>query len=155
MKSNIDLKKRNGYDFYKEILYNSTGQAILKIFYSKSYIVKIFWIACLTSACSICAYFVIESLVLYFTPVSSTQVRTHFETMSLFPKVTVCNKNAFTTKYAYNLANGSNFEEFRQRVIRQLNDTEREFLQHSLDDILFDCQFNLVTILFFDLQTVT
>ena len=72
----IDISKNN-----KEILCNSTGQALIKIFYSKSSLVKLFWIACLMGTCSLCAYFVVESLVLYFTPVSSTQVRTHFETM--------------------------------------------------------------------------
>ena len=131
----------------KEVLCNSTGQALLKIYDSPSCLVKLFWLACLTSACSLCAYFVMESLVLYFTPVSSTHVRTNFETVSLFPKVTICNKNPFTTKYAHEMANGSSPDEFVQKVNTRFNDSQRELLQHSLDDILFDCSFNTVNLI--------
>ena len=139
-----DLKDETRLQLYKEILCNSTGQALIKIFYSKSSLFKLFWIACLMSTCSLCAYFIMESLVLYFTPVSSTQVRTHFETMSLFPKVTICNKNALTSKYAFELTNGTTPEEFSSRVNMEFDEAQKGLLQHSLDDILFECQFNLV-----------
>jgi hypothetical protein len=94
--------------------------------------------------CSLCAYFVMESLVLYFTPVSSNQVRTYFETKSLFPKETICNKNALTSKNAHELTNGTTPEEFSSRVNMEFDEIQKGLLQHSLDDILFECQFNLV-----------
>ena len=132
----------------QECLSNSAGQALVKMFKSQSsLVVKIFWFACLTCTCSLCAYFIIESLILYFTPVSNTLLHTHYENVSLFPRVTLCNKNFFTTKYAYEMANNMSYDEFIYHVNTRLDKDghQLKLLQHSLDDILFDCQFNQVS----------
>lgn len=70
----------------KETLYNSAAQAMLKMMQTPSKIVKIFWCVCLVCACCLCTYFVIESLVLFFSYEVSTNTRTYTETSSLFPK---------------------------------------------------------------------
>ena len=129
-------------DLVKEILYNSAAQAILKIFKTKSKIIKIFWVTCLLLACAMCTYFVIESLILFFTYEVSTQTRTYTETSSLFPKITICNKNLFTTKYSYDLANGSSFTDFSNTISFKMNDSERLKLIHPFEAILFSCTFN-------------
>jgi len=70
----------------KDTLYNSAAQAILKMVQTPSKVVKIFWFICLVCACCLCTYFVIESLVLFFSYEVSTNTRTYTETSSLFPK---------------------------------------------------------------------
>jgi len=126
----------------KETLYNSAAQALLKIYETPSKIVKLFWCVCLLGACSLCAYFVVESLVLFFSYEVSTKTRTYTETSSLFPKVTICNKNVFTTKYAFDFANGLKYDEVLWRINTKLNVTQREKLTHSFEDTLLACSFN-------------
>ena len=58
--------------------------------------------------------------------------------------MTICNKNALTSRYAYELTNGTTPEEFSSKVNMEFDETQKGLLQHSLDDILFECQFNLV-----------
>jgi len=130
---------------FKECLSNSAVQALVKLFTERtSLVVKIFWLICLACACSLCAYFIIETLIQHFTPISNTLLHTHFETMSVFPRVTLCNKNQFTTKYAYEIGKNLSYDDMLYYVNTQLNDTQRGLLQHSLEEILFECKFNQV-----------
>jgi len=61
-----------------------------------------------------------------------------------FVKVTFCNKNLFTTKYAYDLAKGASYSEFVNMINLKLNASERAKLTHSLNDILIECSFNSI-----------
>ena len=56
--------------------------------------------------------------------------------------MTICNQNHFTTKYAYELANGTSYKDFINYLNYDLSEDERAKTVHSLDDILFDCTFN-------------
>jgi hypothetical protein len=131
-------------ELIKEILFNSTSQALLKIYQTPSKIVKIFWCVCLLCACSLCAYFVFVSLITFVTYEVSTKTRSYTEQTSLFPKVTFCNKNMFTTKYAYELTNASymSYDELVYTANFKLNDTERDKLTKKFGDILLECSFN-------------
>jgi hypothetical protein len=87
MKNKTKLKREEiVMRLVKETLYNSAAQALLKMYETPSKIVKLFWCVCLLGACSLCAYFVVESLVLFFSYEVSTKTRTYTETSSLFPK---------------------------------------------------------------------
>jgi len=120
----------------QEILYNSLGQAIIKIIYTRNLVLRLFLlISVLISSC-FAAYFVIHAFIDYFTYGVSTMTRTIFETPTLFPKVTFCNRNQFTTEFAYNLiqmniTNGNN-----------LSTDDKQKLSHDLSDILIECSFN-------------
>ena len=128
----------------KEILFNSTAQAILKIYQTKSWVIKIFWLVCLACACSLCSYFVIESVITFVSYEVNTKTRSFTEQTSLFPKITFCNKNLFTTKYAADLANDSSYEDLVYMVNFKLNETEKLKLAKNFEDILLDCSFNSV-----------
>ena len=142
LNSDKNKRKPSTRQLLKEILYNSTCQAILKIYESPSLIIKVFWLSCLLGACSLCSYFVIEALTEFFHYQVNLSSRTYFETSSLFPKVTLCNKNLFTTKYAYELANGRPYTDFINYINFNLNDSEREKLAHKFEHVLLDCSFN-------------
>ena len=85
-KSDKNRKKQILEKLVKDTLYNSAAQAILKMVQTSSKVVKLFWCVCLVCACCLCTYFVIESLVLFFSYEVSTNTRTYTETSSLFPK---------------------------------------------------------------------
>ena len=56
--------------------------------------------------------------------------------------MTICNKNVFTTKYAFNLANGSKYDEVIWQINTKLDATQKEKLTHTFDEILLECFFN-------------
>lgn len=125
----------------KELLYNSACQALLKIYIYPSKLLKCFWIICLLLACSLCSYFVFESLVLFFSTEVNTITRTYSEISSKFPKIYICNKNLYTTKYAYDQMEKEKYGNFTFNL-NSLTNSNRMKIQHTLQDILNDCMFN-------------
>jgi hypothetical protein len=130
----------------KDRLYNSACQAIIRLYRSENLIIKIFWTLGLLTASALCCYFVIYALAEYLSYEVTSTTRVHYETTSLFPKVTFCNVNPYTTKSSYQLANETtSHEAFMNRVNYNFNTTQRDTLSHSLDDILLECSFNTET----------
>jgi hypothetical protein len=120
----------------QEILYNSLGQAVIKIIYSPNLVLKIFLLISVLFSSCLASYFVIHAFIVYFTYGVSTTTRTFFETPTLFPKVTFCNINQFTTEFAYNLT------QMNLTNAINLSTADKKKLGHGLDDILIDCWFN-------------
>jgi len=122
----------------KEILCNSLSQAIIKIILTPYLFLKIILFLFVLACSGLASYLVIQSILVYLSYAVSTTSRTIYETRVLFPKVTFCNYNSFTTQHAYNLTqmgvlDGGN-----------LSDEEKRKLGHDLNDILLDCSFNLI-----------
>ena len=84
----------------KETLYNSLCQAIIKIVFSPHFILKLFLSLFVIVTSGLASYLAIESIMNYFTYGVTTTSRTVYEAPTLFPKVTYCNANKFTTKYS-------------------------------------------------------
>jgi hypothetical protein len=109
--------------------------------------------------------------VSYFSYGVSTTSRTLYETPALFPKVTICNANPFTTEYAamfvkqVNQELYLNIDVFNKNEMNQLNitykytlirdiffsainkmnslpDMEKKKLSHPLEDLMQNCRFN-------------
>ena len=136
-------KKLNTLDLIKENIGNEASQAFVKIFRSSSCIFKMFWFTCLMAACSLSAFFMIQSLITFVTYEVSTNTRTIFETASLFPRITYCNKNPFNTKYSFeSLEKIGNYNDMLYAMNYVLNDSEKLSLQHPFDKVLVDCSFN-------------
>jgi len=134
--TNGDKETEGMKHFLKEILYTSLSQAIIKIFLTPHLILKVFLTTFVLVSSVLAAYLVIQSIVVYFTYDVTTKSRIVYETPTLFPKVTFCNLNEFSTEYAYNLT--------QQGVYygNDLSNEEKQKLGHDLNDILFDCKFN-------------
>ena len=130
------------YRHLKEDLYNSTAQACFKAYESPHITIKLFWAFCLLATSSLMAFFIVQSLFLFFGYEVIMTTRTHYEMTPLYPKVTLCNKNPLQTSYAYDISNGSNYEELIYLINTKFNDSQRTALSHSLKDILFECEFN-------------
>ena len=135
--------KLSTLDLIKETIGNEAAQAFVKIFRSTSCFKKIFWVTCLIAACSLSAFFVIQSLITFVTYEVSTNTRTIFEMTSLFPRITYCNKNPFNTKYSFeSLEKIGNYNDMLYAMNYVLNDSEKLRLQHPFDKVLVECNFN-------------
>ena len=84
----------------KKNLTNEMASGFMKIFETKQTPIKLFWAISLLLSISLSSYLIVESFISYFNYEVSTTSRTLFETPTLFPKVTICNYNPFTTAYA-------------------------------------------------------
>jgi len=122
----------------KEILYNSLAQAILKIALTPYVILKAILLAFVLASVGFVSYLIMQTMLTFLEYNVSTTSRTIYEMPTLFPKVTFCNLNDFTTEYAYNLTQMGVYDgEF-------LSANERQMIVHNLDDILIGCLFNNV-----------
>ena len=154
----------------KERLYNSLSQAIYVIFNTPHLILKLFLFVSVIGSSGLAAFLVIQSIINFFSHEVITNSRTLFETPTLFPKVTICNLNMFTTEYSFNFLQEinssyniykyydqlknvsfiqrflikSNFFFLAQGILNgnNFNQDDRKLLAHNLSDILFNCNFN-------------
>jgi hypothetical protein len=154
----------------KETLYNSAAQAIVKIYESPFFTIKIFLLASVLVSSSLCSYLILELIVSYLSYSVVTVSRTLYETPALFPKVTICNVNPFTTQYAVEFIRkinkdlNPNISIFNEEVMSRLNfsikygliekvklqsiikmnnlnETEKRKLTHPLEDLMQNCSF--------------
>lgn len=94
MKSDLIIK------LIKETLYNSTAQSILKLIETPHWPLKGLLLIYLVLAGVISSYLAVQSVLAYLSWQVFTTNTYVFETPSHFPKVTICNRSPFTTKYA-------------------------------------------------------
>ena len=105
---NLDAKKAKDQNeslkriksLVKETLYNSAAQAIIKIIETPIYTLKCFLCLCVIVSGGLCSFLIAQLILSYLSFGVSTTSRMLYETPALFPKITLCNLNPFTTQYA-------------------------------------------------------
>jgi len=107
----------------RENLYNSTGQILLKIYESPIIAVKFFWLICIIILSAICSYQVVMSITGYLSFDVTTITRRVVDLPELFPKITLCNKNIFTTDFSF---------QFLKQVINDHNDFLDDIFNETL-----------------------
>ena len=152
--------------YLKENIRNEFLEVILKIFHTPHLFLKTYLFFFVAISSGLAAYMVIQSFISYFAYEVITTSRTVFETPTMFPKVTVCNINPFTTEYAYNflkedpvaetifdqnrtlsyresvnLINDVTFRALGLINLKNFSDQDRARLGHSFDDILLSCYY--------------
>ena len=98
----------------KETLYNSLAQAFIKLNDTQYWSLKVILFIFVLIASGLCSYLIIQLILSYYKYGVSTTAKTLYETPALFPKVTICNVNTFTTEFAV---------EFLRNVNREFNRT--------------------------------
>ena len=163
-KNDLDRSDESLLSFLKDNLRNEFFEVILKVISSPHILLKAYLLIFLVVSSGLAAYTVVESFINYFEYEVITTTRTIFETPTLFPKVTICNLNPLTTKFAFQfLKEQVNFEDelsnwtfeesssfTRDSYYKALNiagnknfsDEKRQNLGHSLDDMLLSCSYN-------------
>lgn len=101
------------------------------------------WAFFLLIAIAICFYSIVQAILNYLSFPVNTSIREKNEYSALFPTVTVCNLNFFTTDYAY-----SNFESFASSsgynlTEDDLTDDHIDFLLNIFKENLFRSELNL------------
>ena len=102
MKSNEEKLAFSAKTLTKEILYNSLAQILLKIVDTPYLTLKLFLTLFLVATSSLAAYLLSEALLDFLNYEVTTTSRTIFEMPALFPKITICNQNPFTSEDAVN-----------------------------------------------------
>lgn len=140
---------------FKESILSSNFHGIANVVKSSSFLLKLMWIIFIMISASFCVYMIVVNILSYLQYEVSTKTRLINEYESIFPTVTICNINFFTT----NLATKS-IEEFKQdfsdydplseffkiecisklRLIK--NEQEIKDLGDSKKKLIFSCFFN-------------
>ncbi|CAF0716018.1 unnamed protein product [Brachionus calyciflorus] len=81
-----------------EVILSSTSHGIPNIVRSSNMIVKLVWIASTLLSSGLCAYMITQSFLKYFSYDVITKTRYINEFKTIFPSVTVCNLNFFTSE---------------------------------------------------------
>ena len=81
----------------KEVLYNSLAQATIRIFASKHLILRVYLFFFVIVTTSLASYMVLSTVLSYLSYEVTTTSRTLYETPTLFPQITFCTWNQFTS----------------------------------------------------------
>ena len=96
-------ESKNVSKLVQDLLYNSLAQAYIRMFQTKHFVIKVYIMFVYISLVGLAAYLTVESILSYLNYEVITTSRTISETPATFPKITVCNINMFTSKYASEL----------------------------------------------------
>ena len=151
-----------------EVFSNSTMHGLSRIIKAKSWIIKFIWIVFLLTSTG--CFINYSSMYVFFDYKVTTEIRTIYETPTIFPTVVICNKNIFTTDIGIkiirmtikqlNIPNVFNYQVFanlsledRYRAsdnatfgaankVFKYTDREKRRLGHSVEDFLIECKFD-------------
>jgi len=110
IKETKSIENKNGMEqMLKENLSCEMYHFVLNVFYSPHFSLKIVHLIFILISSGLALYMTITLVINYFDYNVVTVTRTINENPVTFPKVTICNRNVLTTKYAYEfLANSIN-----------------------------------------------
>jgi len=77
-----------------EVFSNSTMHGLSRIIKAKSWIIKLIWISFLISSIGWFVSYSIESLYDFWAYKVTTEIRTIYETPTIFPTITICNSRS-------------------------------------------------------------
>jgi hypothetical protein len=143
----------------KESLTNELFVSILRLYNTPFVLLEIFLTIFLLIVLTLAAYTTIDLVMVYLDYGVNTITKTVHETHASFPKVTFCNINQFTSKYAYEFLHASINESLLessdhyskalkaflvkysvQSMIK--NESLIRLLSQDLDEVLLSCSFN-------------
>ena len=139
IETNLNLKPKTQNESFKfnnmirETLDNSVAHAIIKIVETPIFSLRVFLFLCVILSSGLCSYLIIELTMSFLSYGVSTTSRTLYETPAPFPKVTVCNVNPFTTKYAMEFLKEINKEVYPYIDIFNDDQMSKEDLKVKLD----------------------
>ncbi|CAF0780208.1 unnamed protein product [Brachionus calyciflorus] len=81
-------------------LLNSTSHGIPNIIRSDNLILRVMWILFTVISTTLCSYMIVQNIINYFSFETTNKIQIHTETNSIFPAITICNLNFFTSEYS-------------------------------------------------------
>jgi hypothetical protein len=141
---------------------------VLNFFYTPRLFMKLIFLMFVLLSYGLASYTIITLIIDYLNYDVITTTRTINETPVAFPKVSICNKNPLTTKFAYdflmksNLINMTQIDELLNGnrndaiveltlistrlfgILQYISDDEKKKLAHNINDTLISCLFGYV-----------
>ncbi|CAF1029306.1 unnamed protein product [Brachionus calyciflorus] len=100
------LKNQFFDEIKKQLIFlvlNSTSHGFPKIFSSSNKIIKYIWIFFSILSTCICAFLIIQNIKKYYDFEVTTKIRLKPQFKAIFPSITICNVNFFTSKESIEL----------------------------------------------------
>ncbi|CAF0715638.1 unnamed protein product [Brachionus calyciflorus] len=94
----------------EETLLNSTSHGIPSIIRSDKLAIRLMWIIFTIISTGLCGFMIVQSILNYFSFETTSKIQVITETNAIFPTVTICNTNYFTTKYSAEFINNLSLE---------------------------------------------
>jgi hypothetical protein len=163
----IEKKQDNSIELIlKENLSCEMYHFILNVYYSSHLLLKIIFTFFTILGFGLASYMTINLILSYLEYNVITTIRVINDCPAIFPKVTICNRNPFTTRYAYEFLSQSNFINLTELEqiskgdrnhavvlttlrrgqlagkIKNFQDDRKKIFSHSWDDILLSCLFD-------------
>lgn len=102
--NSISLRKKL-VNILKENLLASTGHGFPKILQTKNYFLKAIWTMFTIMSVGLCSYMIVQSTIKYLKYDVNTKTRMINQFDAIFPTVTICNLNFFSSNFALNFTN--------------------------------------------------
>ncbi|RNA34522.1 amiloride-sensitive sodium channel subunit beta [Brachionus plicatilis] len=139
-----------------DVVLSSTGHGFPNIIRSNNFFIKFMWIFFTILSSSFCIFLITESILSYFKYEVTTKTRVINEIMAIFPTVTVCNMNYFTSIYSLKFIEAFKSEMNAKinplstlfETIAKMHSKEEKFTflkenyGDSLDKLVVYCQYN-------------
>jgi hypothetical protein len=156
-------------DYAKSNLKNETINAILNIFKTSNRIHKTFLILFVLVAHAFFSYMALKVFTAYFDYEVVSKIRTEYESSPLFPRITLCQSNTFSTKFGYEILKNISENVFNEtflntmdvkmklkilnalryqalaHVATKFSDSDKKKISHTMYDTLLTCKFNLAS----------
>ncbi|CAF0980970.1 unnamed protein product [Brachionus calyciflorus] len=84
----------------EESLLSSTSHGIPNIIRSDKLAIRLMWIFFTVMSTGLCSYMIVQSIMNYFSYETTSKIQIHTETSPIFPAITICNTNFFTSEYS-------------------------------------------------------
>jgi hypothetical protein len=158
-------EKKDNLNYFNGFLKKTTIHGLYNIKITKNIFLKTIWMISILVSTSLCGYSIMNSIDDYLSFEVMTKIREINEVKSIFPTISICNRNMFTSKYAFEyLKNYSESKNLKETLIEpefdilrsnsflrnamsnflyfEKNIENRKRLSHSLKEILISCTFN-------------
>jgi hypothetical protein len=164
------ILKRRSVKIVENVLSNSTMHGLSNVINSKSLILKIMWLTFLILCIIYFTKFSLDSVADYLDYDVTTKIRRVYESPTIFPSISICNKNKFTTDFGIetikkiidkyksqdlfdlnvlnNMSLENRYRESDNTLIRvenavsEYSDEDKKKLGHSIEDFLIECKFD-------------
>jgi hypothetical protein len=123
---------------------------------SKHKLGMVIWLFCLLVSCSLCGWFIYSSIVDYFQYRIVTTTNIRYQNQLIFPIVSICNLNPYTTEYATDYIRSHLSNTLKNPILKVAKDHyasiyfaqpnssdlfNKSQLGSSLSDIIISCSF--------------
>lgn len=160
------IEKRSYYEVVRDCVSESTAHGITYVFKRDEWYVKVLWLIVTLASTGVGSWLVGKSILDFLTYDTVTKAQTIFETPTLFPTVSICSQNMFTTDdgYAYvaNYLFDNDYKDLETELVdnflsdndffklgfgANLLDTDysdafRKSMSLQIDDMILRCSYN-------------